>query len=89
MRQRCAAQPVNASSVYATGMPAAVLVAPMLLLLCCAGANGDIAVISGVLQTANSIFKRYRDQYRSNALVNELQKTQVRGSGGQLGTGMY
>jgi hypothetical protein len=56
------------------------------LLPCRAGANGDIAVISGVLQTANSIFKRYRDQYRSNALVNELQKTQVRSSSGQPGT---
>lgn len=42
-----------------------------------AGANGDVAVINGVLQTANSIFKRYRDQYRSNALVNELAQTQV------------
>lgn len=41
-----------------------------------AGANGDVAVINGVLQTANSIFKRYRDQYRSNALVNELAQTQ-------------
>lgn len=41
-----------------------------------AGANGDVAVINGVLQTANSIFKRYRDQYRSNALVSELAATQ-------------
>ena len=47
------------------------------MLLCAAGANGDIAVINGVLQTANSIFKRYRDQYRSNALVDELAQTQV------------
>lgn len=45
--------------------------------MCPAGADGDIAVISGVLQTANSIFKRYRDQYRSNALVSELAATQV------------
>jgi hypothetical protein len=45
--------------------------------LCCAAANGDVAVINGVLQTANSIFKRYRDQYRSNALVSELAATQV------------
>lgn len=43
----------------------------------CAGANGDLATINGVLQTANSIFKRYRDQYRSNALVSELAATQV------------
>jgi hypothetical protein len=47
------------------------------VLLFAAGANGDLAVINGVLQTANSIFKRYRDQYRSNALVNELAATQV------------
>lgn len=41
------------------------------------GAAGNLAVINGVLQTANSIFKRYRDQYRSNALVSELAQTQV------------
>jgi hypothetical protein len=45
--------------------------------LCCAGSNGDLAVINGVLETANSIFKRYRDQYRSNELVHELATTQV------------
>lgn len=47
------------------------------LLLCAAGAGEDVGIITGVCHTANSIFKRYRDQYRSNALVNELVETQV------------
>lgn len=36
----------------------------------------DVTVINGVCQTANSIFKRYRNQYGSNELVSELASTQ-------------
>jgi exportin-2 (importin alpha re-exporter) len=34
------------------------------------------AVINGVLATANSIFKRYRDKWRSDELVRELESSQ-------------
>jgi exportin-2 (importin alpha re-exporter) len=34
------------------------------------------AVINGVLATANSIFKRYRDKWRSDELVRELEASQ-------------
>lgn len=36
----------------------------------------DVAVINGVAATANSIFKRYRNQYGSNELVAELAASQ-------------
>ncbi|KAF5835999.1 cellular apoptosis susceptibility/chromosome segregation 1-like protein [Dunaliella salina] len=39
-------------------------------------AGGDVATISGVLATANSIFKRYRNQYSSDAMVQELAGSQ-------------
>lgn len=42
------------------------------------GSSEDLAVISGVCQTANSIFKRYRNQISSNELVAELDASQVR-----------
>ncbi|GAX80072.1 hypothetical protein CEUSTIGMA_g7510.t1 [Chlamydomonas eustigma] len=38
--------------------------------------NADLKTISGVLATANSIFKRYRNQYGSNAMVQELEHSQ-------------
>lgn len=43
-----------------------------------AAAGDDLAVVGGVCATANSIFKRYRGQFSSNALVAELAATQVR-----------
>ena len=36
----------------------------------------DLAVVNGVAATANSIFKRYRNQYGSNELVAELAASQ-------------
>ncbi|KAF8072350.1 hypothetical protein HT031_000009 [Scenedesmus sp. PABB004] len=42
------------------------------------GAGEDLAVVCGVAATANSIFKRYRNQFSSNALVAELAVTQAR-----------
>jgi hypothetical protein len=41
------------------------------------GSSEDLAVINGVCQTANSIFKRYRDQISSDELVAELDASQV------------
>lgn len=38
--------------------------------------NADLRTMQGVLTTANSIFKRYRNQYSSNELVNELEQAQ-------------
>lgn len=46
--------------------------------LCVTGAGDDLGVINGVCHTANSIFKRYRDQYRNNEMVAELDQSQVR-----------
>lgn len=37
----------------------------------------DLKTINGVLATANSIFKRYRNQYGSDAMVAELEGSQV------------
>ena len=39
--------------------------------------TADLATINGVCHTANSILKRYRDVGRTNAIVAELDKTQV------------
>lgn len=39
-------------------------------------ASPDPNTINGVLETANSILKRYRNQYRTNSLVHELEQTQ-------------
>jgi len=36
----------------------------------------DLHTINGVLATANSIFKRYRNQYASDAMVHELEGSQ-------------
>jgi hypothetical protein len=36
----------------------------------------DPTVINGVLETANSIFKRYRGQYGNDVLIAELDKSQ-------------
>lgn len=38
--------------------------------------TNDLQTINGVLATANSIFKRYRNQYGSDAMVNELECSQ-------------
>lgn len=38
----------------------------------------DLKTVNGVLATANSIFKRYRNQYGSDAMVAELEVSQVR-----------
>jgi hypothetical protein len=38
-------------------------------------------VINGVCHTANSIFKRYRNQFSSDKLVAELAASQVRQPG--------
>jgi hypothetical protein len=40
-------------------------------------AGEDLAVINGVCHTANSIFKRYRNQFSSDKLVAELAASQV------------
>ncbi|KAG1661631.1 hypothetical protein FOA52_002861 [Chlamydomonas sp. UWO 241] len=38
--------------------------------------TADLQSINGVLATANSIFKRYRNQYGSDAMVHELEGSQ-------------
>mmetsp|Transcript_33790 Transcript_33790/g.100617 ORF Transcript_33790/g.100617 Transcript_33790/m.100617 type:complete len:935 (-) Transcript_33790:308-3112(-) len=38
--------------------------------------TSDLQAINGVLATANSIFKRYRNQYGSDAMVHELEASQ-------------
>jgi hypothetical protein len=57
---------------------AALLLLLLLLpLLLPAAAGEDLAVINGVCHTANSIFKRYRNQFSSDKLVAELAASQV------------
>jgi exportin-2 (importin alpha re-exporter) len=38
--------------------------------------TGDAATVQGVLETANSIYKRYRNQFMSTALSDELAYSQ-------------
>jgi len=38
--------------------------------------SGDLAVVSGVLETANSVFKRFRNAFMSNSLSRELDYAQ-------------
>lgn len=38
--------------------------------------SGDAATVHGVLETANSIYKRYRNQFMSNDLSDELTYSQ-------------
>jgi hypothetical protein len=52
-----------------------------------AAAGEDLAVINGVCHTANSIFKRYRNQFSSDKLVAELAASQVRQQGRGTGRG--
>eukprot|EP00879_Flechtneria_rotunda_P019331 GHRR01020303.1.p1 GENE.GHRR01020303.1~~GHRR01020303.1.p1 ORF type:complete len:890 (+),score=314.69 GHRR01020303.1:664-3333(+) len=49
-------------------------------------AGDDLAATVGVCHTANSIFKRYRNQFSSNALVAELAATQEAFAPVALGT---
>lgn len=38
--------------------------------------GGDLSVVNGVFQTANSIFKRYRNQMGTNEMIEELEQSQ-------------
>ncbi len=38
--------------------------------------SGDASTVHGVLETANSIYKRYRNQFMSTALSDELSYSQ-------------
>lgn len=50
----------------------------MICIAVVAAAGEDLAVINGVCHTANSIFKRYRNQFSSDKMIAELAASQVR-----------